>query len=218
LEWFNSIEGERGTEVKYTKSNGEKATLVLSANSSTLKLSDFSASSDSIAYRSFYVPDSSAIDTFATSWSNYAVPFIELRMSKSAWQITGFSSEEPGDGAVRVIDGDINTIWHTPWSSSQPGYPHYFIVDMGETVNITMFEVYGRQNDNRGQIKHQFLVSEDGVNWLDMGTFTINPNTNEAQSYRITSNPVARYFKYVALEGPNFFASLAEINVLVLPK
>lgn len=145
-------------------------------------------------------------------------PIEAVLLDKSSWAVTDFSSEEPAEGAPNglasaTIDGNLGSFWHSDWANAAPGYPHWFVVDMGAEKTIASFEVFRRQGDGRGQTKHRFYVSDDGVEWTDLGLFDMDPNIDGGQSYAISSNPKARYFKYEAVEGPNFFAALAEINV-----
>lgn len=222
LTLLSSAEKERGTEVTYTKTTGEKVSIIVPSDSFKVKLVNFSPSQP-LTYRTFYVPDSTAIDTFSTNWINYKLPFIEIKQDKTAWTVIDFDSQEPKEGgnpnglARATIDGDLSTFWHTAWDLSKPTYPHFFTIDMGKTVNITTFQVFRRQGNGSGQTKHQFFVSEDGTTWIDAGTFIMDSSMDAAQNFRILSNPKCRYFKYVALEGPNFYAFLAEINVFALP-
>ena len=53
----------------------------------------------------------------------------------------------------------------------------------------------------------------DGTTWVDLGEFPFDRNINDAQNYRIVSNPQARFFKFEAIEGPNNFTHMAEISV-----
>jgi len=141
------------------------------------------------------------------------------KVSKKAWTITGFSSEEPGEGganglATALIDNNLSTFWHSQWDSdTPPEYPHWFTIDMGAPVTITAIEVFRRQGNGNGQTKHQFFTSSDGKTWNDFGTFAMNATVNAGQKFKSTSTPTARYIKYVALEGPDFYAFLAELNV-----
>jgi len=84
---------------------------------------------------------------------------------------------------------------------------------MGKNVVISTIEVFRRQGNGNGQTKHQFLVSNDGITWTDFGTFNMNKDTNAGQKFKSTTNPTARYIKYVALAGSKNFAFLAELNV-----
>ena len=141
------------------------------------------------------------------------------KVSKKAWTITGFSSEEPGEGganglATAIIDNNLSTFWHSQWDSdTPPEYPHWFTIDMGAPVTITAIEVFRRQGNGNGQTKHQFFTSSDGKTWNDFGTFAMNATVDAGQKFKSTSTPTARYIKYVALEGPDFYAFLAELNV-----
>ncbi|MBC9796367.1 DUF4998 domain-containing protein [Sinomicrobium weinanense] len=145
-----------------------------------------------------------------------------VKLDKSSWTVYDFSSEEPAEGtetypdngkAMAVIDDNPDTFWHSAWENGTPEYPHYVVIDMGAEKTIGSFEVFRRQGNDNGQTRHQFLVSSDGENWTDAGTFDMDPGTDEGQNYTIMSNPTARYFKYVAIEGPDHYAFLAEIHV-----
>ena len=145
-------------------------------------------------------------------------PIPAVMLEKTGWTIIDFSTEEPGEGApnglaTATIDGDVNTFWHTQWSGANPPYPHHFTVDMGAEKTIASFEVFRRQGNGNGQTKHQFLISNDGINWTDLGTYNMNPGINDGQIYAMNEAVTARYFRYMALEGPNYYAFLAEINI-----
>ncbi|MCM4169106.1 hypothetical protein KCTC52924_00128 [Arenibacter antarcticus] len=140
-------------------------------------------------------------------------------LDKSAWTIFDFSSEEAGgEGLVNgyataAIDGDVNTFWHTQWGGASPPFPHHFSVDMGAEKTIASFETFRRQGNGNGQTKIKFLISTDGETWTDLGEFSVDSKTNDGQVSAIKSAPTARYFRYVAVEGPTNFAYLGEVNV-----
>ncbi|PIF02115.1 MAG: hypothetical protein CR996_01520 [Draconibacterium sp.] len=147
---------------------------------------------------------------------------VASNINKSEWEITGFSSEEPAESnwgppiqglAAAAIDDDLGTFWHSQWSGAQPGYPHYFIVDMKNTVRIMALECFRRQNNGNGQTKFKIYTSNDGENFVDQGEFDFNSQINDGQMYSLSFLPEARYFKYEATEGPDHYAFLAEIYV-----
>lgn len=146
----------------------------------------------------------------------------DTKLDRSAWEITDFSSQEPAESqwgppiqglAAAVIDGDLGTFWHSAWDLTQPPYPHHFVVDMKETVKVGSIECFRRQGNNDGQTKFQILTSVDGVKFVDQGSFSFNSKTNAGQKYILKMLPEARYIKYVALEGPKYFAFLSEFYV-----
>lgn len=167
--------------------------------------------------RTFTVVVADILDNTSDKQDFEITPLAETKMVKTTWSVEGFSSEEPAENpngfAKNILDGNVNSFWHSKWNGGQPGYPHWIIVDMKQEITISRFECFRRQGDNRGQTKHQFLTSIDGATWIDQGTFDFDPNTNDGQSFRMISNPKARYFKYVATQGPNFYAFLGELNV-----
>ncbi len=214
--WLSADPLERGTLVTYTtEAEGEK-TLLLSPDSTSITLVDRKPGTP-FSYQSIYVPEMAAIDTFYSAKTTAAISY-EGKVSKAGWTITGFDTEEPAEGAPNglvsaVIDDNLNSFWHSQWSGGSPGFPHWFSIDMGKEVVISSIEVFRRQGNSGGQTKHQFFYSNNGTDWTDFGTFAMNATTNDGQKFTNGANPTARYIKYVALEGPNFYAFLAEINV-----
>jgi len=224
--WSTADALERGTSIQYTTISSGVQTLFLSRDSSKITLVDRKPGTP-FSFQSVYVPEKASIDTFHTAWTTLPVNYL-AKVSKAGWSITGFDSQEPSEAwwssydycgmAKAVIDDILSTFWHSQWNGGQPGYPHWFSIDMGTEVSIASIEVFRRQGHSDGQTKHQFLYSDDGITWTDYGTFGMDVNTDAGQKFScltIPSIPTARYIKYVALEGPNFYAFLAEINVYI---
>ena len=149
------------------------------------------------------------------------------KLDHSGWSIVGCDSEEPKEAewsdspiaglAQAAIDGNLTTFWHSQWDKAQPGYPHWFIVDMGREYVISSFVCSSRQGNNGGQTEHKFEVSLDGNNWSDMGTFAFDSQKDAGQTYTMVLLPEARYFRYTATKGPNQYAFLSEIEVYGAP-
>nr|WP_262893656.1 discoidin domain-containing protein [Bacteroides xylanisolvens] len=149
------------------------------------------------------------------------------KLDNSGWSIVGCDSEEPKEAewsdspiaglAQAAIDGDLTTFWHTQWDKAQPGYPHWFIVDMGREYVISSFVCYRRQGNSGGQTEHKFEVSLNGNDWTDMGTFAFDSQKDAGQMYTMVLLPEARYFRYTATKGPNHYAFLSEIEVYGAP-
>lgn len=308
-----AAESDRGTEVVYTNTSASEVTVVVPQDVSSVELPDFS-SAGTVKYRTLHVPESTAIDSFPSDWSDFTLPPLmgilesltvnpvlggvkvewknadqneinvkveyigvdgttamvsnfestdvdgsgvisgmstseqtikvtvsdllgssfgprefttapkpAVKIDKSGWTVIDFSSEEPTEAnwgppiqgsAAAAIDDDLSTFWHSSWSTyGQPPYPHHFTVDMGKDVTIASFESFTRENKTGGHKKVKFEVSTDNVNWTDLGEFDVANDTNDGQISAIPSNPIARYFRFTALEGPNYFTYLGEINV-----
>ena len=86
---------------------------------------------------------------------------------------------------------------------------------MGTERTITQFGVWRTTfetgGDSRAPNKIQFLVSTDNAKWVDLGIF-FNRLLNGEQTYQIPSQPKARYFKFVAVKGPENNMVIGEIS------
>jgi hypothetical protein len=143
-------------------------------------------------------------------------PLLEIEIDKTNWEIVDFSSDiaDGNSGLIKyVIDGDVNTFWHSNWADASKAYPHHFVIDMKEPAVVSRFQIARRQGDNRGFVKCAAYVSNDGTNFTHLGDFDFDAESDEFQSYSVKTEQKYRYFKFVALEGPNFYAFLAEINI-----
>lgn len=149
-----------------------------------------------------------AIDGIGTSGSTTRSISIDVPVfvpiGKSNWEIIDFDSEQPGrsDLAVEnVIDGDENTLWHTPYSDPRPPTPHYVSVDMGQEQYVYRFRIDGRPDDwyiqNPKVVTIEF--SDDGENWRDGETFTLPLDSDGevvSAEVALTDPTRARYFKF----------------------
>jgi len=81
------------------------------------------------------------------------------------WTIAYADSEErtKEDGsATNAIDGQSANFWHTEWSQAQPGFPHYLVIDLGETTEVSGFRYTPRQGDTPGRTKDWRVYLADG--------------------------------------------------------
>ncbi|MCW3814344.1 discoidin domain-containing protein [Micromonospora sp. DR5-3] len=117
--------------------------------------------------------------------------------------------------AANAIDGNVDTIWHTRYSTPRAGYPHEIQVDLGRTDAVCAFRYLPRQSGVNGTIsRFEVYLSTDGATWgspVASGTFA--PGSGE--KWTPFAERDARYVRLVALTeingGP--WASAAEIGV-----
>jgi hypothetical protein len=214
ISWENETGASVSIQVSYKDNEGEKVT---SSFTSAEPTGSGIISGLDAEERTFSVTATDASDNTSDPKTFTFSPLAESEINKSGWTIVSYSSEEPAENpngyADNIFDNDVSSFWHSAWSSSQPGYPHWIIVDMHNEITISRFECFRRQGNNGGQTSHQFLTSLDGTTWEDQGTYDFDATSNSGQSYRLSDNPSARYFKYVAVEGPNYYAFLGEITL-----
>ena len=127
-------------------------------------------------------------------------------LNRSGWTVTASSQEASGEGAGNgvascIIDGSNSTYWHSQWSGSEPGYPHWFMIDMKEVKSFDEFEYVSRGNgtsddgSNNGNILNYVLYVSDteiDPNNLDAATkvtegrFTYDGTSN---SHKVAVTP-----------------------------
>lgn len=102
------------------------------------------------------------------TWSSYGykfendLPIINFgdrdEFDKSNWQIIDFSSEEiSGEGsingkAINLIDGDIETYWHSRWTNNLTNYPHHFTIDTNNSLHASGFSIAQRNGARKIKI------------------------------------------------------------------
>lgn len=139
-----------------------------------------------------------------------------IYVDRSAWKIVSVSSEDGGEEAKNVIDGDPNTIWHTRWHEPAAKHPHTIIVDMASALTIDKF-IYTPRKSGNGRIKnYELSFSEDGKNWVNTikGSFA---DSSSPQMVTLEKPITTRFFKLVALSEiyGREWASAAELSVSI---
>lgn|GEM_PF-1162339 len=139
---------------------------------------------------------------------------------RSAWKVLGFDSEETsGEGAnngrvIQALDGKPGTFWHTQYSSSLPGFPHWASFDMGSARTIHGFAIQARIDGPENGPKDVVVTkSSDGITWTDMAQFSLK-QTNALQRIDIIPVDNVRYFKLTFLNNfsGNKYCVTAEIG------
>ena len=129
-------------------------------------------------------------------------------------------SQAPGYDAAQAIDGDPDTMWHTPWGEGAPKFPHELVVEFPKPVKLTGIRCLPRQDGNpNGWIKNYAVhVSADGKDWgqpVAKGAF---PQNAEWHTIRFANPVETQFLRLIALSGFDSsqpFASLAELSITV---
>ena len=132
-------------------------------------------------------------------------------------QVIFASSQETGEEASRMTDGNPSTIWHTMYSVTVASYPHWVDFDCAETKTIKGFTYLPRQDGPNGNIKdYEILVSQDGKNWGDAITKGSFANNMKEKKVMLATPVKARYLRFKALSSQNGqdFASGAEFSII----
>jgi hypothetical protein len=117
------------------------------------------------------------------------------------------------------MDGDPDTMWHTPWEGLAPKFPHELVVEFPKPVRVGGLTCLPRQDGNHnGWIKDYAVhISADGRTWgppVAQGIFKEDDSLHAIQF----AKPVeTRFLKLIAIssfEPAKPYASLAELSVI----
>ncbi|MFW6267520.1 MAG: alpha-L-fucosidase [Marinilabiliaceae bacterium] len=144
----------------------------------------------------------------------------EFFINKSKWQVASFSDQLDGYPAANAIDGNPETMWHSPWEGDVTKHPHHLEVDLGEIIEVNGFYYTPRTGENKsGTVsRYSFYISKDRENWtkvIDHGEFGNIANNPIRQDVDFDETYKTRYFKFVSHEGAfdEAWISVGEIGV-----
>lgn len=145
-------------------------------------------------------------------------PFAQVVSDRTGWTATA-DSNQPGNDAQNVLDGDGNSFWHTAYNPDAP-LPHQITIDMQTSRYVNALTYQPRQdgsfNGNIGE--HKIYLSNDGVNWgspVAIGTY-LNDATTKRTAFANTNARYVRLFQ-TSEANENQWGSAAEINVEEAP-
>lgn len=212
LSFSSAPEGNVATVVTYTNTTGNLTSISVPAAENSLIISDNSLDSE-ITLSSTYGAVN-GIDMFNSSSYSFSGPY---KFDVKDLSVISYSTQHSaGENAVaNIISGRSDVRWHSRAGGSS--YPHFAIIDMGAERTITKFgvwrSIFDGGGDNRAPDQIQFLISLDNVTWTDLGIFPFNRFINGEQFFPLPSSVQARYFKFVAVSGPENNMVLGGINV-----
>jgi hypothetical protein len=121
--------------------------------------------------------------------------------------------------ASNVIDGNPETIWHTPWEGDHPPeFPHYLVIRFPKAVTMRGVKLLPRQDMPNGRIRdYELYASNDGKNWgqaVKKGRFS---RGGALQIVEFAHPVEAKFLKLIALGSfeRRAYASLAEGEVVL---
>jgi hypothetical protein len=194
-----------GSEITYTDTTGKTRTRMVATDADTTVIADYSMqASRYIGYRTLFLPDSTAIDTFATAYDSVRVLGPRTNLPKAGWTVTASSYDNRGGRTDRTpekaIDENTSTAWINLVGSTD--YPHSITIDMGamtsDLYGVSLYLV--KRNETPSSV--DVYVSNDGTNWQLMGLYNIQ-NATGWQYLDFPQPQDFRYFRVKALQGYN---------------
>lgn len=221
-----------GTKISYISTSGEEKNALLLPTQNQITLADFKFGTE-IQYRSAYIPEPNAADTFFTSaFADFPVIYRTVLTDKSLFQ----PMELPGDAGT-AWGWELPYIWDG--NTGEPGYhtpdldfPVSFSLDMGAAYRLSRLKIWQRMsglynygNPKRFEVWGSNNPNADGSwdSWTQLGTFTtvkpsglpVGENSEEDQltaeagdTYTFPEIQEFRYLRFKVLEtwgGTNYF-------------
>lgn len=205
------------SEIRYVKRNGSQSVVGTFSADDVAELPDLKPGS-SIEYRSLFIPEAEAIDTFATAWKTFetAVPE-EYKYDSSSWTVLAASDESSDHGGrVALLDGDLSTFWHSAWETESAPLPHWAVIDMQSQKKISRIEVYRRAGNTNTKSVELYVSDQSEGNadgWKKIGNGVFGDGDNISISIPEGAEQ-GRYLKLLLPDSNNEpFTSVAEIYV-----
>ena len=219
IEWYSAPMHLVRNEIRYIKNDGSQTTVKISSIDNLAKLPDVKPGS-TFEYRSLYIPEEVAIDTFATAWKEYETPFpTEYKYDRSSWEVLSVSdvSTSEGGGMTTLIDGDLSTYWQSAYEGGDAPLPHWAVIDMQTPRNISRVELY-RRTGNKDTKSIELYVSDhpdaNAAGWIKIGTVVFEEGDSSSITIPGSIDMKGRYLKLLLPDSNREpYTSVAEVYV-----
>ena len=168
----------------------------------------------------FAFAQAGTISCYATSEGYYDGPSDDysfgVHVDKNLWKVVSYDSQHGGNEVAKLFDDNLNTIWHTEYSGSEPACPHQFVIDLGKVYMIKSLTYTGRQDISNGRVANYEVFLSNNVNiWgqpCAQGRFV---DAASPQTVVFDRPQEGRYLCFTALSEVNgkAWASAAEIDI-----
>jgi len=121
-------------------------------------------------------------------------------------RIHSFSSEEASERAVKAIDGDPSSIWHSRWREKETLHPHHIAIDYQLAQKIRGFSYLARPESHKSGtiVKYEFYGSLDGENWFLITKGELPKRRDNTPHEILFKSREVRYVKLVSLSSLDF--------------
>ena len=105
-------------------------------------------------------------------------PFIVTPIALNADMFYSNLPGKPEEGFEQMLDGNLNTIFHSTWDVAQEekeaiyNTDPYLDITLGEAISFTRFDYTTRNSGEYWPLELTLLASNDGENWKSVRTFT----------------------------------------------
>ncbi|MDN5211354.1 DUF4998 domain-containing protein [Fulvivirgaceae bacterium BMA12] len=150
IEWSTPLPEVLETTFTYTDQNDVEQTIVINLDETRTILLGYNRSIP-YRYKTRYLPESDALDTYVSAESSGEIPKAEVDLDKSLFQFVGLPTDLPifdpiwppgiDNPWTNVWDGDPNSI--TAFLGASNSRPAHITIDLGVTLQLSQLEVVG---------------------------------------------------------------------------
>ncbi|GHV69384.1 chitobiase [Bacteroidia bacterium] len=206
-------------EIRYTAVGSVPTVIKVSPSESLTTITD-AADGSSFEYRSLFLPEPTAVDTFSLDWESLTID-PAIFFNRATWAVSVSDYQNTEGSIAALIDGNLNSYWHSRYSNPDlADFPHWIIIDMTSVRDIRRLEIYRR--NNMASIKTvQYFTGDDpahdALTWAEIGRVEF-PSTVLPRMLTLdipSPDPVnkKRYLKIVVPDSYSAVAGIAEIYV-----
>lgn len=127
----------------------------------------------------FYTLPDVTIAKGKTTGGNYFVIKQGGPINRDHWTVTANTEEKTGEVSaayphngqtISLIDGEINTFWHSKWQGGEVAPPYEIILDMGKENSVSQLGLIARQNALTS-MNLEIYAGDDGETWNLIGKY-----------------------------------------------
>jgi len=156
----------------------------------------------------------------ASDWTTIKGRTIKDPLDEAIRDITATNSTPDWDGleVTKMFDFNEKNYWHTDYYKKQGVLPFDVTMNLHGIAKLDKIQYLPTsERETHGQIyKGRILLSNDGINWTENGTFDWNKDES-AKEYQFKGEPEAQYIKMTVEETNGGQGSGAEMYVFKVP-
>lgn len=200
---ISSVDNCYYSEVLYTDNNGKENIVRVEPDVTSITIDNYTFGGD-FTIRSYYKPEENAIDIFEVE-DKGRFPLVE-KLNRGNWTIPFVSSQKEDTYPItNILDGNVNSLWHSKWTPSPPApFPHIIVIDMAEEFDLYQLQVF--QDPARMTFKSARILvaetNEDDESFVEIGTMHCL-KTDKSSIFDFTKPQKARYIKMIMEESYN---------------
>ena len=138
------------------------------------------------------------------------------------WTVTANTEEKTGEVSaayphngqtISLIDGEINTFWHSQWQGGEVAPPYEIILDMGKENSVSQLGLIARQNALTS-MNLEIYAGDDGETWNLIGKYFFDGSIKTEQMVPVKACDARWIRLYIPTLGSgSSVGHLAEIYV-----